>query len=131
MERNATWHMMHHSPCPAPPAPVTHLINTPPNNAIMATTTTVATRTMDPKLIKNHDLSFFISTQRENGTGDEDDDNNCVESQTTLQLFPLRSGGDDGSSDDNINDKETGISASAVNANLTPSQFFEFLPLKN
>ena len=132
MERNATWHMMQLS-CPLPPT----VINTPPtaSTTSMANTTSVTARLMDPKLIKTHDLSFFISPHRENGvihlSNISSEDDNPVESQTTLQLFPLRSGGDDGSSDDNINDKETGISASAVNANLTPSQFFEFLPLKN
>ncbi|KAI4351022.1 hypothetical protein L6164_005412 [Bauhinia variegata] len=134
MERNATWHMMQLS-CPHPPpaTDTTHLINTPPNASItsIATTTTVTTRAMDPKLIKTHDLSFFISPHRANGVVHlnslrSEEDRNCVESQT-LQLFPLRSG--DGS--DNINQKQTDISASAMNANLTPSQFFEFLPLKN
>lgn len=131
MERNATWHLMQFS-CP-PPAPArTYLINTPPNVSaacsMATTTTTVTTRTMDPKLIKTHDLSFFISPQREKGvfhlSSNSHEDDNCVESNQTLQLFPLCSG--DGSSD-----KETEISASAMNANLTPSQFFEFLPLKN
>ncbi|KAI4347259.1 hypothetical protein L6164_008084 [Bauhinia variegata] len=127
-ERNATWHRMQLSCPPPPPAAATQLINTSPSN--IATTTTVATRPMDPKLI-THDLSFFISPHRANGVAHlnslrSEKDHNCVESQT-LQLFPLRSG--DGS--DNINQKETEISASAMNANLTPSQFFEFLPLKN
>ncbi|XP_027359305.1 WUSCHEL-related homeobox 1-like [Abrus precatorius] len=136
LERNATWHVMQ-LPCPSP-APATYLINTPPNataSCSMATTTTTVTTTttMDPKLIKTHDLSFFISPQREKGiiylsSSSSSEDDNCVESQTTLQLFPLRTG--DGISD-NINDVETDISASAMNANLTPSQFFEFLPLKN
>ncbi|KAE9600232.1 hypothetical protein Lalb_Chr14g0370741 [Lupinus albus] len=137
MERNATRHVKQFS-CPTP-APATYLINTTPpyyyynNNA-----STTVTRTMDPtKLIKtHHDLSFFISPQRENGvihlssynnTGIEGDDK-CVESNQTLLLFPLSSS--DGSSN-NINDKDTEISDSAMNANLTPSQFFEFLPLKN
>ncbi|KAK7358133.1 hypothetical protein VNO77_00054 [Canavalia gladiata] len=132
MERNATWHMMHLS-CPPPPTVSPHLINTlppPTSTSSMATTTTVTARLMDPKLIKTHDLSFFISPHRENGVihlstiGAEDD--NCVESQT-LQLFPVRNG--DENTHDNINQqKETEISVSAMNA---PSQFFEFLPLKN
>ncbi|TKY44783.1 hypothetical protein E2542_SST31061 [Spatholobus suberectus] len=98
------------------------------------TTTTVTTRKVDPHLIKTHDLSFFISPQRENSvihlssSSSTSEDDNCVVSQT-LQLFPLRSG--DGISD-NIKDKDTEISASAMNAyNLTPSQFFEFLPMKD
>ncbi|KAJ1437790.1 Homeobox-like domain superfamily [Sesbania bispinosa] len=138
MERNATWHMMQIS-CPHPPTvtPHHHLINTPPNNSntsttSMASTTTVAATVMDPKLIKTHDLSFFISphTHRENGIVHlsnitTEGDNNCVESQT-LQLFPIRNG--DGSSDNINQQNETEISDSAMNA---PSQFFEFLPLKN
>ncbi|KAK7314643.1 hypothetical protein VNO77_33170 [Canavalia gladiata] len=136
LERNATWHLMQ-LPCPFP-APVTNLINTPPNaSAATTTTTTVSSTTMDPNLIKTHyDLSYFISPQRENNdlnvihlcSSSSSEDDNFVESQT-LQLFPLRSG-DDGRSD-NINHKETDISASAMNGNFTPSQFFEFLPLKN
>ncbi|CAL0322265.1 unnamed protein product [Lupinus luteus] len=137
IERNDTRHVKQFS-CPTS-APATNLISTtlPYNNNNNNASTTV-TRTMDPtKLIKtHHDLSFFISPQRENGvihlssfnnTSIEGDDK-CVESNQTLLLFPLRSG--DGSSD-NINDKDKEISASAMNATLTPSQFFEFLPLKN
>ncbi|OIW16042.1 hypothetical protein TanjilG_04577 [Lupinus angustifolius] len=140
MEKNDTCHVMQFS-CPSP-APATNLINTPPycNNNNNASNTTVTTRTMDPtNHIKTHnDLSFFISPQRENGVihlssysnnSIEYDDHNCVESNQTLQLFPLRNG--DGSCSHNINDKVTEISASAMNANLAPSQFFEFLPLKN
>ncbi|XP_027341166.1 WUSCHEL-related homeobox 1 [Abrus precatorius] len=130
MERNATWHMMQLS-CPSPPTVTPHLINTPPiiSTTSMATTTTVTARVMDPKLIKNHDLSFFISPHRENGiihlSSINTQDANCVESQT-LQLFPTRNGDE---SSDNINQqKETDTSVSAMNA---PSQFFEFLPLKN
>ncbi|KAK7320184.1 hypothetical protein RJT34_04920 [Clitoria ternatea] len=132
MERNATWHMMQLS-CP-PPTVSPHLINTPPTTSTTTSfpiTTTVTARVMDPKLIKTtHDLSFFFSPHTENSvihlsniSNNEDD--NCVESQTTLQLFPIRNE----SSDDNINQqKETEISVSSMNA---PSQFFEFLPLKN
>lgn len=110
----------------------------PPPTAAITTSIAAATATvMDPKLLNTHcDLSFYnISPHRENGVNHldsmrisgEDDHNNCVESQT-LQLFPLRSGGD---GSHNINQKETEISVSAMNVNLTPSQFFEFLPLKN
>ncbi|RDX91244.1 WUSCHEL-related homeobox 1, partial [Mucuna pruriens] len=128
MERNATWHMMQLS-CPPPPSLPPHLINTPPTTT-MPTTPTVTPTVMDPtKLIKTHDLSFFISPNRENGiihlSSISTHDDNCVESQT-LQLFPIRNG-DEGSH--NINHhKETDVSVSAMNA---PSQFFEFLPLKN
>ncbi|XP_057443470.1 WUSCHEL-related homeobox 1-like [Lotus japonicus] len=128
LERNDTWHMMHQLTCPPPPAPVTPLIKTSPNasastsSSIMATTTTTTVRNY---LIKTHDLTFFISPQSE-------EHDNCVVESQTLQLFPLRSTSDgDGSSSGDINDKETEISASALNSNLTPSQFFEFLPLKN
>ncbi|KAK7380077.1 hypothetical protein VNO78_32458 [Psophocarpus tetragonolobus] len=135
-EMNATWHVMQ-IPCPSPTAPVTHFINTPPNassaSSMATTITTVTRRKMDPNLIKTHDLSFLISPPRENSviylssSSSTSDDNNCVESQT-LQLFPLRSGDD---SSYNMKDKETEISASAMNAdNLTPSKFFEFLPMK-
>ncbi|CAJ1952058.1 unnamed protein product [Sphenostylis stenocarpa] len=136
LERNATWHVMQLH-CPSPFAPVIPLINTPPNAAsaisMATTTTTVTTTKMDPNLIKTHDLSFFISPQRENSviylssSSSTSEDDNCVESQT-LQFFPLRSGD---ACNDNMRDKETEISASAMNANnLTPSQFFEFLPMK-
>lgn len=142
-ERNARWHVMQ-LPCPSPSsAPVTHLINTPPNASVASsmatTTTTVTTRKMDPNLIKTHDLSFFISPlQRENSviylssSSSTSEDDNCVDESQTLQLFPLRSTGD-GSSDNMMKDNETEISTSAMNnANnlTTPGQFFEFLPMK-
>ncbi|XP_054789234.1 WUSCHEL-related homeobox 1 [Prosopis cineraria] len=132
MERNATWQMIQPS-CPPPTAAAT----TAPS-----TTSNIATDTvtgMDPKLSKNHcDLSFFICHPHNTQNGvihsnrgilrEEDDLNNHVESQT-LQLFPLRSGGD--GCNNNIKQKETEISVSAMDSNLTPSQFYEFLPLKN
>ena len=113
--------------CPLPPT----VINTPPtaSTTSMANTTSVTARLMDPKLIKTHDLSFFISPHRENGvihlSNISSEDDNPVESQT-LQLFPTSNGDE---SSDNINEqKETEISVQEMNA---PSQFFEFLPLKN
>ncbi|KAG5030309.1 hypothetical protein AAZX31_05G231000 [Glycine max] len=130
MERNATWHMMQLS-CPPPPTVSPHLINTSPitSTTSMATATTVTARLMDPKLIKTHDLSFFTSPNRENGiihlSSISTQDDNSVESQT-LQLFPTRNA--DRSSDNINQQKETEVSVSAMNA---PSQFFEFLPLKN
>ncbi|CAJ1936618.1 unnamed protein product [Sphenostylis stenocarpa] len=131
MERNATWHMMQLS-CPPPPTVSPHLINAPPTipTASMATTPTVA-RVMDPKLIKTHDLSFFISPNRENrlihlsSINTYTPDDNSVDSQT-LQLFPIRNA--DEASDNIDHQKETEVSVSAMNA---PSQFFEFLPLKS
>ncbi|XP_028761971.1 WUSCHEL-related homeobox 1-like [Neltuma alba] len=131
MERNATWQMLQPSSCPPPTAAAT---TAPSTTSIIATN---AATVMDPKLVKNHcNISFFMSPHTENGVIHpnsngilrEDDHNNHVESQT-LQLFPLRSGGD---GCNNINQKETEISvSSAMDSNLTPSQFFEFLPLKN
>lgn len=106
--------------------------------ASMATTTstTVTTRLMDPKLIKRtHDLSLFISpfhlsSSRINNSSHTQHEDHCLESDQTLQLFPIRNEGDNGCSDDSIinQHKETEISASAMNA---PNQFIEFLPLKN
>ncbi|KAK7271198.1 hypothetical protein RJT34_26899 [Clitoria ternatea] len=148
LERNATWHVMQ-LPCPSPPPapPVTHhLINTNAS-AAMATTSTITTltttTTMDPMLIKTHDLTSFISPHHKvmhlissssNSSSEDvydDVDDKFVDSQT-LQLFPLRSG-DGRRNSDNIDHKETQISSASSmnNANFTPSQFFEFLPLKN
>ncbi|KAG2667626.1 hypothetical protein I3843_15G121700 [Carya illinoinensis] len=141
VETNATWQMMQLSFC----APTAHLINTPTTlssaAAAAATTTAPATTrsTIDQKSIKTRDLNIFIAPYRSerglnylNNVSDEFediDDHGCGESQT-LQLFPLRSSRrPDGN--DNINDKETEISDSDMNANFTPCQFFEFLPLKN
>lgn len=140
VERNATWQMMQLS-CPSPP---THLINT---HSINSTTTratpdhqsAAAIRAMDQKqLIKTtHDLNFFFSPCRENCNGFNylntsvgTEDSGCGgESDQTLQLFPLRSG--DGGTGNN-SDKGTDVSvAEAMDANLNPCQFFEFLPLKN
>ncbi|XP_028786994.1 WUSCHEL-related homeobox 1-like [Neltuma alba] len=130
MERDATWRMMQLS-CPLPhPAASTHLISTS-TASLIASTSTVTAGAIDPKLIKAHDLSF-ISPHSEStvihldGSISSDQVDHCGEPQT-LELFPLRSG--DGS--DNVNHKESEFSVSAMNANLTPSQFFEFLPLKN
>lgn len=137
IEKNATWQMMQLS-CPSP----THLINTASianSTTIAATTPTPASasiRTMDPVLIKTHDLNIFIAPYRENGHGFTNHFNHSVinedhgfgESQT-LQLFPLRSSGD---GNESFNEKETEVSvAAAMNANNLPCQFFEFLPLKN
>ena len=146
MERNATWHMMQlTSSCPTPTLLNTtqqHISNfSSTTTASMATTTTVTTRLMDPKLIKTHDLNLFISPhtykERENGfihlssiNNSTHQNDHCLESHQTLQLFPIRNG-DHGCSDHHniINQhKETEISASAINA---PNQFIEFLPLKN
>lgn len=129
VETNATWQMMQLSHC----APPTHLINTPTLSAAATTTTaTPATaRTFDQKFIKTRDLNIFIAPYRENGMnhlniiGNEQD--GCGESQT-LELFPLRSSRD---GNDGNNLKESEISISDMDTNFTPSQFFEFLPLKN
>ncbi|GLT65266.1 hypothetical protein SLA2020_377050 [Shorea laevis] len=129
-ERNATWQKMNFT-CP----PSTHLMNT----TTTTTTTTTTATAMVPlpsaiRSIKTHDLvNIFLAPYKENSNGllnhlsslisDED---GCEESQT-LQLFPLRSGDDS----DNTTEKENEISVATMNANLTPYQFFEFLPLKN
>lgn len=159
VERNATWQMMQLS-CPHPHASLpTNLINTP-NITNTTTTTTTTTRrsrttasvissTMDQRLLKTstNDLSIFITPayRSENGlinngysylssskvnSEEEDYNNNCSEESQTLELFPLRSGDDNGSekeSHDQI------LSVSAMNAGVMtmPCQFFEFLPLKN
>ncbi|CAK7349597.1 unnamed protein product [Dovyalis caffra] len=153
IERNATWEMMQLS-CPSP----THLINTISSAAStsIATSTTstqgaATVRAMDPtKLIKAHDLNVFISPYRENwhhGARNINHFSNSVinelgdacrggtgESQT-LQLFPLRSGSDGNNNIESINNREAEVSVSAAEAlnanNFPPSQFFEFLPLKN
>ncbi|KAF9667538.1 hypothetical protein SADUNF_Sadunf15G0033600 [Salix dunnii] len=148
IERNATWEMMQLS-CPSP----THLINT-----ISSTTTTsmskkgaaaATVRSMDPaKLIKAHDLNVFIAPYRENGhhgalinhfnsslINEGDEYRGGTGESQTLQLFPLRSGGDGNNIIENINRRETEVSVSAAEAlnanNFAPCQFFEFLPLKN
>ncbi|GAV83782.1 Homeobox domain-containing protein [Cephalotus follicularis] len=138
IERNATWQIMQLS-CPPP----THrLINTNPiaSTTVSTATTTIATAptaisTMDPKLIKTHELNMFMSPYREYGNDhclnhlksvSNEEDHGCEDSQT-LQLFPLRSS--DGNND-NINDKDTEISVASMNANFGPYKFFEFIPLK-
>ncbi|KAM3703091.1 hypothetical protein ACB094_04G073100 [Castanea mollissima] len=131
VERNATRQIMQLT-CPPH---LTHLINTPTSSTTTATTTTTQATvrtTMDQKLIKTRDLNIFIAPYRENGinyfnSSVSNEEDGCGESQT-LQLFPLRSSSD---GNNNINEKETDISVSAMNANFTPFQFFEFLPLKN
>ncbi|KAK4256591.1 hypothetical protein QN277_006295 [Acacia crassicarpa] len=122
IERNATWRMMQ-PPCPLiHPADSTHLINTC-TASLIASTSMATAREIDAKLIKAYDLSFFISPHSESTVISDDQ----VEPET-LELFPLRSG--EGS--DNVNPKGSEISVSAMNDNnFTPSQFFEFLPLKN
>ncbi|XP_030937692.1 WUSCHEL-related homeobox 1-like isoform X2 [Quercus lobata] len=131
VERNATRQIMQLT-CPPH---LTHLINTPTSSTTTATTTTTQATvrtTMEQKLIKTRDLNIFIAPYRENGINHfnssvSNEEDGCGESQT-LQLFPLRSSSD---GNNNINERETDISVSAMNANFTPFQFFEFLPLKN
>ncbi|XP_040997901.1 WUSCHEL-related homeobox 1-like [Juglans microcarpa x Juglans regia] len=133
VETNATLQMMQSSCC----APPTHLIYTPTLSAATSNITTTTTkapatvRTIDQKFIKTRDLNIFMAPYRESSLNLLDSVSNeqdsCGDSQT-LQLFPLQSIRD---VNDNINDRETEISDSAMNANFTPFQFFEFLPLKN
>ena len=132
VERNAIWQMMQLS-CPSPTA---HLINTTTTTTTSTTKETAAVRRMDPKLLKAQDLNIFIARYRSDGHNhlagygvgaDHSYEEEGGESQT-LQLFPLRSS--DGN--ENINEKEGEISvAAAMNDNLSPQQFIEFLPLKN
>ncbi|KAK2385674.1 WUSCHEL-related homeobox [Trifolium repens] len=123
MERNATWHMMQLTTCPTlintTTTTTTHQNPnyTSPTTAITTaasmatTTTTVTTSLMDPKLMikTHHDLSLFISphththtqTHRQNGFNNiqlsnathHHQDDHCLESDQTLQLFPIRNGG--------------------------------------
>ena len=136
MERNGTWQKMQLSYSCHTPTSTTATATAATSTVTTITTAPIPTaiRTMDPKqqLIKAHDLSIFIAPCRQNGnvlyqfnTARNHDDGHG-ESQT-LQLFPLRSG--DGT--DITKEKENEITVDAVTANLTPYQFFEFLPLKN
>ncbi|XWS37582.1 hypothetical protein CRYUN_Cryun19dG0056900 [Craigia yunnanensis] len=134
-ERNGTWQKMQLSYfCLPPTSSTTATVATSTATSITTAPKPTAIRTMDPKqqLIKAHDLNIFIAPCRQNGnvlhqfnTARNQDDGHG-ESQT-LQLFPIRSG--DGT--DIAKEKENEITAAAVTANLTPYQFFEFLPLKN
>ncbi|XP_022775032.1 WUSCHEL-related homeobox 1-like [Durio zibethinus] len=136
MERNGTLQKMLLSySCPPPTSSTTAAAAA--STATTRTTAPIPTaiRTMDPKqqLTKApYDLNIFIAPCSQNinildpfNTARNQDDG-PVESQT-LQLFPLRSG--DGTHIAKA--KENEISAAAMTANLTPCQFFEFLPLKN
>lgn len=116
-ERNATWQMM-------------QLSCSPHSNHINYITP--VRRTMDPKLIKAQNLNFFITpTKRDQNinhlfsVGNDDDGAAGYEKSQTLQLFPLRS------EESGEEEKDTEISMASMNNNLTPSQFIEFLPLKN
>ncbi|XP_059639546.1 uncharacterized protein LOC132281905 [Cornus florida] len=136
VERNATWQMMHLSSC----SPPTYLINTNTISSTATTTTTaIPVTTMDPNIINTtQDLNIFTSPAYRDEVlnhilnGNHSDHSgqvnlSCGESHETLQLFPLRSG----NGDENGSEKEAGISGADMNANYTPYQFFEFLPLKN
>ena len=136
VERNGTWQKMQLSYSCLPPASTTATAATSTATTITTAPIPTAIRTMDPKqqqrLIKTHDLNIFIAPCRHNGnvlvhlnTARNQDD--APGDSQTLQLFPLRSG--DGT--DNSKEKENEISTADMTANLTPYQFFEFLPLKN
>ncbi|KAK9277184.1 hypothetical protein L1049_006723 [Liquidambar formosana] len=110
VERHATWQMMESSS----PSPPIHLVDT------IATPREEALRTMDAKYInrtQNYSILFTPNTQ----------DDASRESQT-LQLFPLRSNDPSGV---NVSKKDPQVPMTTRNTNFTPSQFFEFLPLKN
>ncbi|KAG6746799.1 hypothetical protein NC652_034598 [Populus alba x Populus x berolinensis] len=141
IERNATWEMMQLS-CPSP----THQINT--ISSTSSTTTMSKQGAAAAKLIKAHDLNVFIAPYRENGhhgahinqfnssvINDGDESRGGTGESQTLQLFPLRSGGDGSNNIESINERESEVSVSAAEAlnanNFAPCQFFEFLPLKH
>ncbi|MFQ6659760.1 hypothetical protein Gotur_028530 [Gossypium turneri] len=153
VERNDTWqHKMQFSySCLSPvlsPNPTS-------TTAAISTVTTVAPpppiRPMDPKhqyqhqqLFKTHHglNNIFKSPCRYNNNNANVFDFNFVRNQEatlgecdsqTLQLFPLRSGNDDGSDDSNEKENEISIATAPGNANLggPNHQFFEFLPLKS
>ncbi|KAL5544975.1 hypothetical protein UlMin_008759 [Ulmus minor] len=134
-ERNATWQMMQLS-CPSFLPTPTHLINA--STAAPATTRTEeAARKMDQMVVKTtHDLSIFITPYRDsNGSSpnhlstrllsSSEEDKYCSEESQTLELFPLRSG----NSNETLQEKSP--SSTMENVITPPSQFFEFLPLKN
>ncbi|XWS48250.1 hypothetical protein CRYUN_Cryun13aG0058300 [Craigia yunnanensis] len=136
MERNGTWQKMQLSYSCHSPTPTTATAAAATSTVTTITTAPIPTavRTMDPKqmeLIKTHDLNIFIAPCRHNGNvldhlnTARNQDNAPGDSQT-LQLFPLCSG--DGTH--NSKEKENEISIAAMTANLTPYQYFEFLPLK-
>lgn len=120
--RNAMWQHKSHS-----------------NNHINYTTTTsyatapapLPTTTSAVRSIKTtHDLmNIFFAPYRDSNNIRCDGQDGCGDGDAqTLELFPLRSGGDI----DNANQKEIERSIAAMNANLSPPyQFFEFLPVKN
>ncbi|XVF50464.1 hypothetical protein PTKIN_Ptkin04bG0103300 [Pterospermum kingtungense] len=135
VERNGTWQNMQlpYSSC-LPLASTTITASAASTSSVTTITTSpipTAIRTMDPKqqqqLIKTHELKTFIASCRHNGNVLAVNQVDASGDSQTLQLFPLRSG--DGT--DNITEKENEISIAAVTANLSPYQFFEFLPLKN
>ncbi|CAK9156152.1 unnamed protein product [Ilex paraguariensis] len=112
-ERNATWQMMQLSCCSSTP-----LINS--GATITAPSTVTA---MDQSLFMIQDPNQLLSV-----SNDSVDEASGGGSQT-LQLFPLRSG--DGNHNGSVAEKESDVSTETMNANFTPYQFFEFIPLKN
>ncbi|GAU12805.1 hypothetical protein TSUD_72920 [Trifolium subterraneum] len=90
-------------------------------------------------MMQENAFNIHLSSINNNNNSTHHQDDHCLESDQTLQLFPIRNGGggDHGVCSDDVHHnniinqqhKETEISASAImNA---PNQFIEFLPLKN
>ncbi|XVF09471.1 hypothetical protein REPUB_Repub07fG0095600 [Reevesia pubescens] len=139
VERNGTWQKMQLSYSGLPPISTNTPITAATSTATTLTTAPIPTaiRRTDPKqqLIKTHDLNIFIAPSWRHNTNVLDHFNfdttrnqeDAPGESQTLQLFPLSSG----HGSDNSKEKENEISVAAVTANLTPYQFFEFLPWKN
>ncbi|KAI3454930.1 hypothetical protein Pfo_011593 [Paulownia fortunei] len=131
--RNATWQMMHLS-CSSSP---TNLINS--SSAPTVTTTIPSTVvTMEPNHIKTQDfIDMFVgpyNVENLNHSDADGDDGGGGREAQTLQLFPLGSGGrqrlNEECDDEKEEEEESGAAMNAT-SNVTPYQFFEFLPLKN
>ncbi|WOH03266.1 hypothetical protein DCAR_0622756 [Daucus carota subsp. sativus] len=134
-ERNATWQMM-------------QLSCSSPINYTNSTISPSTVRALDPKLIKSpHQdpvnffqipnmttsdhirLNYFFGGADHDDRGDGKMAGYDDEKSHTLQLFPLRS--EDMLSDENGDEDKDLETSIASMTNSTPSQFFEFLPLKN
>ncbi|XP_059655385.1 WUSCHEL-related homeobox 6-like isoform X2 [Cornus florida] len=110
--KNERWQMMELSP--------TYLLNT-----ITTTKTTLpeALGSIDPP-------PKLFNTTQEFSTVLTQNNNIRRESQSTLELFPMRSS--DNSDLLNVgNDTTHEVPIATINADIIPNQYFEFLPLKN
>ncbi|XP_059644310.1 WUSCHEL-related homeobox 1-like isoform X2 [Cornus florida] len=109
VERNATWRTMQLS-CSSPHS--CHLTNST-SNASGTTPSTSGSMDTEPTRVQN--LNIFISPYTEDPSHEDEG----YEDSQTLQLFPIG------------REEESEMSVAAMNADFTPYQFFEFLPLKN